>query len=150
MPIAGQGDKWLQKYVPYIMYRITNTLNRRLRRQLREVDINVARWRVLSVLRAYGELNLGRIVELTVMEQPSVSRIVIQLESERLVRRKVSKTDSRFVFVTLTAAGERAFERIYPTAERHQARALRGFTRSEVNTLIRMLWRIQHNIESED
>lgn len=150
MPIAGQGDKWLQSFVPYIMYRITNTMSLRLRRQLRKADINVARWRVLGVLRAYGELNLSRIVELTVMEQPTVSRIVTQLESEKLVRRRTSKTDSRFVHVSLTAAGQRSFSKIYPTAERHQERALKGFTRKEIDTLTDMLRRIQRNIESDD
>ena len=74
MPIAGHGDKWLRTFVPYLMYRISNQLNKRLRTRLRKSGVNMARWRVLAVLRAYGKLNLGRIVELTVMEQPSISR----------------------------------------------------------------------------
>jgi MarR family transcriptional regulator, organic hydroperoxide resistance regulator len=150
MPIAASGDKWLQNFVPYLLYRITNHLNRRLRSRLRKEGINISRWRVLAVLRAYGDLNLGAIVELTVMEQPSVSRIVAQLEQEGLVKRKVSRDDSRFVNVSLTAAGEKAFHSIYPAAERHQEKALRGFSRQEINTLTRFLRRIQANIEAEE
>lgn len=150
MPISGHGDKWLQHFVPYLMYRITNKLNLRLRSQLRKADINITRWRVLAVLRAYGELNLGRIVELTVMEQPSVSRVVSQLDREGLIRRKVSKRDSRFVYISLTAAGERAFKSIYPTAEQHQTRALTGFSKKEISTLTGFLRRIQHNIEADE
>ncbi len=149
MPIAGRGDKWLGNFVPYLMYRITNRLNMRIRSQLRKSDINIARWRVLAVLRAYGEIHLGRVVELTVMEQPSVSRIVTQLESEGLVKRTLSKVDSRVVLVRLTAAGDRAFKAIFPTADKHQRIALEGFTRKEVKTLIGYLQRIQHNIEAE-
>jgi len=150
MPISGHGDKWLQNFVPYLMYRITNQLTRRLRGRLRKSDINITRWRVLSVLRAYGELSLGQIVELTVMEQPSVSRVVAQLEREGLVRREVSTKDSRFLHVSLTPAGTKAFNAIYPTSQRHQERALSGFSRKEINTLKSFLRRIQENIEAEE
>jgi DNA-binding MarR family transcriptional regulator len=150
MPIAGTGDKWLQRFVPYLLYRITNQLTRRIRSRLRREGINISRWRVLAVLRAYGDLNLGAIVELTVMEQPSVSRIVAQLEQEGLVRRKVSREDSRFVNVSLTSAGEKAFQTVYPAAKKHQERALRGFSRQEINTLTKYLRRILANIEAEE
>lgn len=150
MPISGHGDKWLLSFVPYLLYRTTNQLNRRLRSRLRKEAINISRWRVLAVLRAYGDLNLGEIVERTVMEQPSVSRIVTQLEQEGLVRRKASRKDSRFVNVTLTAAGSKAFRSIYPAAMKHQEAALRGFSRKEIDTLTNYLRRIQANIEAED
>ena len=150
MPIAGHGDKWLRAFVPYLMYRISNQLNQRLRTRLRKSGVNMARWRVLAVLRAYGKVNLGRIVELTVMEQPSISRIVTQLEREGLAKRKTSTEDSRVVYVSLTAAGEKAFKEIYPTAQRHQERALSGFSRKEIETLTKYLRRIQDNIEADE
>lgn len=150
MPIAGHGDKWLQTFVPYLLYRTSNQLNRKIRSRLRKSGVNLARWRVLAVLRAYGRLNLGQIVDLTVMEQPSISRIVTQLESEGLARRKVSARDSRVVHVSLTAAGERAFQEIYPTAKLHQERALSGFSKKEIDTLTKYLRRIQDNIEAEE
>ena len=150
MPIAGHGDKWLRTFVPYLLYRTSNQLTQRIRSRLRKSGVNIARWRVLAVLRAYGKINVSRIVELTVMEQPSVSRIVTQLEREGLARRQPSKEDSRVVFVGLTAAGEKAFQSIYPTAQRHQERALRGFSKQEVKQLTEYLRRIQDNIEAEE
>lgn len=150
MPITGHGDKWLQSFIPYLVYRITNQLTRRIRGRLRKSGINITRWRVLAVLSAYGELTLGQIVELTVMEQPSVSRIVTQLERENLVKRETSTDDSRFVYVRLTPAGETAFQNVYPTAQKHQELALNGFTRKEINALKSYLLRIQENIEAEE
>lgn len=150
MPIADHGDKWLRSFIPYLLYRTSNQLNQRIRSRLRESGVNLARWRVLAVLRAYGELNLGQIVELTVMQQPSISRVVTQLEREGLARRKISRKDSRVVNVSLTAAGEKAFREIYPTAQKHQERALQGFTKKEINTLTSFLRRIQDNIEADE
>ena len=150
MAISGQGDQWLKRFVPYLLYRITNQLTHRIRNQLRRAGINVGRWRVLSALQAYGSVNMKRIAELTVMEQSTVSRIVTQLEREGLAVREVSKADSRFVHVRLTAAGQKAFASIYPTAKRHQQVALTGFSRQDVRMLIRFLDRMQKNIEDED
>lgn len=150
MPIAGRGDKWLQNFVPYLLYRITNQLSQKLRGRLRQTGINISRWRVMSVLRAHGELALGQIVDLTVMGQPAVSRVVTLLVHEGLAVRRVSKTDSRVSYIRLTRAGEKVFKSVYPTAQLHQSGALRGFSDSEIDSLKKYLHRIQHNIESYD
>ncbi len=92
---------------------------------------------------------MNRIVEIAVMEQPTVSRIVTQLERDGLAIREVSEADSRFVHVRLTSAGEKAFASIYPTANRHQQVALKDFSRQEVRMLISFLDRIQKGIEDE-
>lgn len=150
MPIAGLGDEWLRTFVPYLLYRTSNQLNRRIRSRLRKAGVNIARWRVLAVLHAYGTLNLGSIVELTAMEQPSISRVVSQLERDGLAKRDVSAEDSRVVNVSLTKAGEKAFRSIYPTAQKHQEQALQGFSEDEVAMLASFLRRIQHNIKAEE
>ncbi len=84
------------------------------------------------------------------MEQPSISRIVTQLEREGLARRKVSTEDSRVVYVSLTAAGEKAFKQAYPTPIRHQERALNGFSAREIDKQTDFLRRIQDNIEADE
>ena len=143
------GDHWLGKFVPYLMYRITNQLNHSLRRRLRRSGINIARWRVLAVLKDNGRMNISQIVERTIIEQPTVSRIVDQLENEGLAFRETCDEDSRFVQVMLTQAGEKAFKEIYPTATKNQERMLQGFNQRDMKTLIGFLERIQNNIESD-
>ena len=143
------GDRWLGKFVPYLIYRITGQLNRNLRRRLRRSGINIARWRVLAVLQDNGRMNMGQIADRTIIEQPTVSRIVDQLEREGLAFREICDEDSRFVQVMLTQAGEEAFREIYPTASRNQEQALQGFTQQEIKTLISFLERIQNNIEPD-
>jgi DNA-binding MarR family transcriptional regulator len=143
-----KGDQWLGKFVPYLIYRITSQHNRLLRKRLRRSGINIARWRVLAVLRDNGRMNISQIVERTIIEQPTVSRIVNQLEREGLAFRESCDQDSRFVQVMLTEAGEKAFREIYPVATRHQEQGLKDFSQQEIETLIGFLERIQENIES--
>jgi DNA-binding MarR family transcriptional regulator len=144
-----KGDHWLGKFVPYLIYRITSQHNKLLRKRLRRSGINIARWRVLAVLQDNGRMNISQIVERTIIEQPTVSRIVDQLEREGLAFREICDEDSRFVQVMLTEAGEQAFREIYPTATKHQEQGLKGFTRPEIKTLIGFLERIQNNISTD-
>ena len=54
-----KGNGWLDDFVPYQLYRVTNKLNARLLKRLKTLRINTSQWRVLSVLRAYGPLSTG-------------------------------------------------------------------------------------------
>lgn len=144
------GDNWIEGFVPYRLYRVTNRLNAKLLSKLKSIRINPSQWRVLSVLKAYGTLNIGAIADLTLMEQPTVSRVVAQLEAKGGLSRKASSEDARVTEVALTAKGVDAFNQIIPTALRHQELAFQGFTAKEMSTLTRLLAKVEKNIESYD
>lgn len=144
------GDRWLDGFIPYQLYRITNALNQRLRARLRRSSMSLSRWRVLSVLRAFGTLSINEIAALTVMEQPTVSRTVSRLVRDGLVDRRAAQQDSRVMEVSLTPAGHRAFEKIYPIAVEHQSAALDGFSSGEIESLRGYLQRIQDNLASAE
>ena len=141
-----KGDQWLANFVPYLIYRITSHLDRALRKRLKRSGINISRWRVLGILKDHGRMNMSQIVEQTIIEQPTVSRIVDQLEREGLAARETCGVDSRFVQVRLTKAGESAFKEIYPIATKHQNQALMDFEEEEIQQLIGYLERIHNNI----
>lgn len=147
---ADRGDNWIEGFVPYQLYRATNRLNAKLLGKLKSLKINPSQWRVLSVLRAYGVMNIGQISDATLMEQPTVSRAVAQLETKGKVSRRASGEDARITEVSLTAKGVEALEQIMPTALRHQAQALKGFTPEDIAQLSTLLARIESNIDAYD
>jgi len=144
---ASEGNNWLDDYFPYQLYRLTNRLNQRLQARLRSQGIKPSRWRVMSVLRSRGTLTIGKIAEHTLMEQPTVSRVITQLEKEGLAARKVSAGDSRATEVSLTPAGVLKLDAIVKTAHHHQQEALAGLSRSELDALRALLGRIEQNID---
>ena len=141
---------WLDDFIPYMMYWITNHLNLNLRAKLRKVDINIVRWRILAVLEARGTLSISKLTNMTVTEQPTISRAVAQLNQEGLVERQADKEDSRLVLIRLTKRGDKAFREIYPTALTHQQRALAGFSDAEIALFTEFLHRVQENIADSD
>jgi DNA-binding MarR family transcriptional regulator len=146
----SEGDQWIDGFLPYQLYRVTSKLNAKLIGKLKANHINPSQWRVLSVLRAFGTLSVGRIVDLTLMEQPTISRVVAQLEQDGLLARRWSDADSRVLEVTLTGSGLAAFNEVIPTALRHQELAFQGFSQKEIAALSGMLGRIEKNLEYYD
>jgi DNA-binding MarR family transcriptional regulator len=147
-PIAG--DQWLDDFIPYQLYRVTNKLNARLLTRLRAMRINPSQWRVLSVLKAHGAMSINDIVAATIIAQPTVSRVVVRLERAGKVARQAAPHDSRVTQISLTPEGVAAFEQIVPAALRHQDLAFRGISRKDIAHLVSTLMRIERNIESAE
>ncbi len=144
------GDGWLDDFTPYLLYRVVNRLNNRLLARLKAIDISPSQWRVLSVLRSHGTLTIGKVVEHTLMEQPTVSRVIDQLEKDDLAHRRTAAGDSRMIEVYLTTSGGEAFDKILPAARRHEKIAMEGFTAREIATLKGYLARLESNITMDD
>ncbi|WP_414902524.1 MarR family winged helix-turn-helix transcriptional regulator [Sphingomonas flavalba] len=144
------GDGWLEEFMPYRLYRVVNRLNLRLQNRLKAIGISPSQWRVLSVLRSHGTLTIGKIVEHTLMEQSTVSRVIDQLENDGRATRRTSAADSRMIEVVLTETGVDAFEKILPAARRHERIAMEGFSAREIATLRAFLARLEDNITQDD
>lgn len=141
-----QGDNWLDSFLPYLLYRVTMKSNAKMLSKVRRQGINPSQWRVLAVLKSYGTLSLGAIGEFTCMEQPTISRIVSQLEESGHVARRLSATDARVAEIRLTPAGESTFKQIVPAALRHHDLVIEGMSRKELSDFIRLLEKIEKNM----
>jgi DNA-binding MarR family transcriptional regulator len=143
------GDYWLDGFFPYRLYRTSIKLQLRLQGRLRAMRMSHSQWRVISVLKSYGALSIGEIVDATLMEQPTISRVVSRLEKLGLCSRRPSARDSRMALISLTPAGSEAFKQIVPSALRHEEQALSGMGRKEVARLVATLEKIERNIEAD-
>jgi DNA-binding MarR family transcriptional regulator len=147
---ARTGDLWLDGFFPYRLYRASKKLQLRLQTRLRALRMSSSQWRVISVLKAYGALSIGEIVDATLMEQPTISRVVARLEKNGLVTRRPSTRDSRMALISLTAPGVEVFKQIIPAAMRHQELALDGIGRKEIAQVVATLEKIEENIEASE
>ncbi|QNQ08663.1 MarR family winged helix-turn-helix transcriptional regulator [Sphingomonas alpina] len=141
------GNNWLEGYVPYQLYRLTNRLDRRLQTRLRKLGIKPSPWRVMTVLRSHGTLAIGGIAEHSLMEQPTVSRVIVQLEADGLIEREISAEDSRITLVTLTPEGVEKIDTIVAIAHRHQEEALSELSSDEIAQFRAIVARIEQNID---
>ena len=86
-----------------------------------------------------GEASVGRLAEVTLTKQATLSKALDRLESEGLVQRLRSDADRRSVLVALTPKGQAMADDLIPRARSHQASLLEGYKAEERDALQRIL-----------
>ena len=82
-------------------------LLRRLRRQDEAMGLTAARASALSVLVVGGPVTLGALAQAEQVSAPTVTRLIVGMERDSLVRRKKDPKDGRVVWLRATAKGTR-------------------------------------------
>ena len=113
-------------------------------------DINFTQWRVLMCLRdglANTCADLSR--ELS-HDKGSMTRLVDQLEERGFIQRQRDRDDRRVVFLTLTAAGRAAVNRLIPKLVDYYNLLLADFSAQDVELLTRLLRRLRNALQLGD
>lgn len=147
---ASLGEIGLSSFVPYLLNRIASRWNLELQDSLRKQGLNTVRMRALAVLTIKNGVSIKELIELTVIEQSTLSRALDALERQGLIDRVASKDDRRVRTIFITDAGRAAFEAIWPDMFREYEAMLDGLDREERLTLIRSLHKILQNFGVRD
>jgi homoprotocatechuate degradation regulator HpaR len=100
------------------LLRAREAAMRSFRPMLATHDLTEQQWRVLRALAAAdGPLAIGEVAERTFLLGPSLSRIVADLQSRRLIDRALSSGDQRRSNLQLAAEGRSLVEQIAPESE---------------------------------
>jgi MarR family transcriptional regulator, organic hydroperoxide resistance regulator len=137
----------LDQFLPYLFHLITAGLSNRFLERLRENGVTVNRWRVLMVIMSKGPRNMTELMKLTLIPQSALSRLIDQMERDRLVVRRPSLKDTRRVEVELTDRGRQMYWRLVPTAEAHAAIIVEGFEEDDRALLDKLLRRVLANLQ---
>ncbi len=137
----------LEDYLPYQLFRIVNRLTLNLKNDLRPAKMTLSRWRALSVLNAADGRSMGELADYMVIEQPALSRIVDQMERDKLVTRRLASNDNRVVRVFLTAAGRSMFKKIRPLELRHYAKLIEDINQTDLRNMEVSLSKLWQNID---
>ena len=140
----------LERFIPYLLFRVSRRLNAHLREEMRAAGVTIHRWRLLAVLAARDGRSLSELAAVTVMEQSVISRVVDQMRRDGLVRREAGDADRRVSRIFLAARGRALFERIFPVARMHQRRATRELSAAEERMLARLLGKVLATIDAEE
>jgi DNA-binding MarR family transcriptional regulator len=132
-------------YAPFLINQVTAYTNRMLREAFKSKKITISRWRMLAITASLGPQNIGELCELSSMEQPTVSRVVDQMERDGLVVRRSLPSDNRIVRVHVTPAGSALFKKLLPIALRIADQLTRDFTPTERAMALRVLRRMITN-----
>lgn len=135
-----------ETFGPFLLRRVSERLAKSLAEALRPHDKNPNSWRVLVALTNRRGATISELVDMTVIDQSTLSRTIDRLEEQGLVTRTSSETDGRSVVVELTADGEEAFAALLPVASSQYEWAIRGIPERDLAIFTVTLQRMLKNI----
>ena len=144
----------LERFVPYRLSVLTNTVSRALARSYAErFGLTIPQWRVVAVLGRESPLSARDLGERTVMDKVTVSRALQALIADRRVARATDRDDRRRAVLRLTPSGRALYRRIVPLARRYEAKLLQvlgGRERRDLDRLLSRLTDRARDLEAED
>lgn len=134
----------LKQFLPYRCSNLAEQISVSLSRiYVDKFGISIAGWRVLVTLAEYGELQAKEVARLTSLDKVRVSRTVAGLMEQDLLARRVCDNDSRATWLSLSAAGERLYQRIVPQALAWERDLVAPLSKAEQQSLSRILDKLE-------
>ena len=140
--MSGRAPIQLEKFIPYQLSIVSNTVSESIAREYRErFDLATTEWRVIAVLARFdGEgLSARAVARLTAMDKVAISRALARLVKKGLVLRRVHRGDKRRSVLRLSAAGWRIHEVVAPLARQREREFLARLDAGERQALARIL-----------
>jgi DNA-binding MarR family transcriptional regulator len=138
---------FVEAFIPYLLNHVVDRYNKLFKQALKSVGLTIPQWRVVAVLNSFDGLSFTEIQELTVIDQPTLSRTVDQMAKRDIVVRASRPDDARFAVVSLTAKGREMYNAVWPVAWNAYALGVRGLSGEEQEQFAQILKRILTNLK---
>src|SRR6185503_3908044 len=133
----------LDRHVFYWLTQVIGARDRELSQGLRDFGLRVPEWRCLAALYARKNSTLScttsELADLATIDRTTLTRTVDRMQEAGWRERLADEEDMRVTRLALTASGRRMFERIWPEVQRLNALALDGLSKSEIDSLRKIL-----------
>ncbi len=143
--LADPKSMMLVHNVARLVSRVRGEVMEALDREFAPYDISAAQVIVLMFL-ANGEADSASGLCKGISYDPgAMTRMIDRLEQKGLIRRRPNSEDRRTMNLELTADGKALFPKLAAIKDAVQRRFLRGFSKTEVETLVALLNRMAEN-----
>jgi len=121
---------------------------RRLQKNFRQagLEITIEQWSLLYHLWKEDCLSQQELCNRTFRDKPSITRLVDNLEKQKLVKRVAAKNDRRINLVCLTDTARNLQQQTIDLASQTMDEALINITKGDIETVKRVLQQVYDNL----
>ncbi len=121
---------------------------RRLQKNFRNagLDITIEQWTILYHLWKEDCLSQQELCNRTYRDKPSITRLIDNLEKQKLLKRASHKNDKRINLVCLTDAGKALQNTTLELANKTMDEALTGVKKEDIETVKKVLQKVYDNL----
>ncbi len=134
----------------FITGKASTAIARRLQKNFKQasIDITIEQWSVLYQLWKEDGQNQQQLCDATFRDKPSITRLVDNLEKQKLVKRVASKLDRRINLIYLTKEAKNLQERTMEIANQTLNEALAGVTNGQIEIAKEVLQQVYDNLST--
>ena len=132
---AADSVHFVDDYLPALLAQASHLISGEFHRIAKGQGFTVSEWRVMATLAGNEPMSIGRLAEITVSKQPTVTRVLDRMEARGHVRRLPHDSDRRVTLVAITPAGNRLVAGLIKLAREHERRVLEPFGLQRAATL---------------
>jgi DNA-binding MarR family transcriptional regulator len=129
----------------------STAIARRLQKHFREagLEITIEQWSILYHLWLNDGISQQELCNRTFRDKPSITRLIDNLEKQKLVKRIASKEDRRINIVCLTEGARNLQNLTIDLANQTMEEALNGVTKDEIETVKKVLYQVYDNLNNK-
>ncbi|WP_063551473.1 MarR family winged helix-turn-helix transcriptional regulator [Burkholderia territorii] len=139
-------DKTYENRIGYLISDVARLQGRLFDRRAKRLGLTRAQSRVLAYLTWKGEMNQARLAEWLEITPISLTRLLDRMEACGWIERIANDDDRRAFVIRLTDKSRDIFPQMLEVGDTVTDDGLRGFTRDERDTLVRLLGRVRRNL----
>lgn len=141
IPVGGR--RFVDDYLPALLAQASQLISSEFHEVVRGQGLSISEWRVMASLAGGAPVSIGRLAAVTLIKQPTLTRVLDRMEARGDVERVPHRSDRRITLVRITRQGSRTVRQLMELAREHELRVLEpfGLERAEQlkDTLRRMI-----------
>jgi len=130
---------FVDDYLAALLAQASHLVSADFHQVARTAGVPVAEWRILASLTGGSPLPVGRLAQIVIAPQPTVTRQLDRMAAKGLVERVADATDRRLALVRITPEGEALAASLVRQARAHEKRVLAPFGPERAAALKAML-----------
>jgi len=130
VPATGDpadAPAFVDDYLPALLAQASHLISSEFHVVARRQGFSVSDWRVLATLAGGKPISIGKLAQVAVIKQPTVTRLLDRMEAKGQVERLPHDSDRRVTLVRITPAGARTVAKLMVLAREHEHRVLEPF-----------------------
>jgi DNA-binding MarR family transcriptional regulator len=117
-------NSFVDSYTPALLAQVSQLISGEFHVIVQAAGFEVSDWRVLSTLSDGKAISIGRLAQITVTKQPTITRLLDRMEAQGYVKRVPHEVDRRVTLVRMTPRGHKLVARLIEQARVHEAQVL--------------------------
>jgi len=138
----ADAQRFVDDYLPALLAQASHLISSEFHVVARQHGFSVSEWRVLATLAGGEAISIGRLAQISVTKQPTVTRLLDRMAAKGQVERLPHDSDRRITLVRITRAGAHTVAKLIELAREHEHRVLEPFGLARAEDLKKTLHRM--------